>query len=205
MNEHSMWYLSRASGMVAWVVLGITCLWGILLVTRMLKPADRPAWLLDLHRYLGVLSIVTVAMHMATLVGDNWEHYGWSELFVPFTGLEYSNTAAIAWGVFAFYLMVVIQVTSWAMKWLPRRLWHGIHLLSYVLFVMVTIHGFMAGSDSTNVVFFAVACGGIAILLFALVARVLQGRAKRVQRARGGPRLATTDGVAAGGDRRPCS
>ena len=48
MNEHSMWYLSRASGMVAWVVLGITCLWGILLVTRMLKPADRGLKLL--HR-----------------------------------------------------------------------------------------------------------------------------------------------------------
>jgi len=43
MNEHAMWYLSRASGMVAWIVLGITCLWGILLITRMLKPADRPA------------------------------------------------------------------------------------------------------------------------------------------------------------------
>jgi predicted ferric reductase len=190
MNEHSMWYLSRASGMVAWIVLGITCLWGILLITRMLKPADRPAWLLDLHRYLGVLSIVTVGMHMATLVGDNWEHYGWSELFVPFTDLKYSNTAAIAWGVFAFYLLVVIQLSSWVMKWIPRKLWHGIHLLSYVLFVMVTIHGFKAGSDSTNIVFFAVASGGIAILLFALTARVLQGRAKKTQRAAGSARLA---------------
>lgn len=191
MNEHSMWYLSRASGMVAWIVLGITCLWGILLITRMLKPADRPAWLLDLHRYLGVLSIVTTGAHMATLVGDNWEHYGWSELFIPFTKLEYSNSAAIAWGVFAFYLMVVIQLSSWVMKWLPRKLWHGIHLLSYVLFVMVTIHGFMAGSDSTNVVFFTVAVGAIAILLFALIARILQGRAKKTQRAAANARLAT--------------
>ena len=190
MNEHSMWYLSRASGMVAWIVLGITCLWGILLITRMLKPADRPAWLLDLHRYLGVLSIVTTGAHMATLVGDNWEHWGWSELFIPFTKLEYSNSAAIAWGLFAFYLMVVIQLTSWVMKWLPKKLWHAIHLLSYVLFVMVTIHGFKAGSDSTNIVFFTVAVGAIAILLFALVARVLQGRAKTAQRAAANARLA---------------
>jgi len=190
MNEHSMWYLSRASGMVAWLVLGLTCLWGILLITRMLKPADRPAWLLDLHRYLGVLSIVTTGAHMATLVGDNWEHYGWSELFVPFTDLEYSNTAAITWGVFAFYLMVIIQVTSWIMKWLPKKLWHTIHLTSYLLFGMATIHGFKAGSDSTNIVFFTVAVGAIAILLFALVARVLQGRAKTAQRAAANARLA---------------
>lgn len=180
MNEHSMWYLSRASGMVAWIVLGITCLWGILLVTRMLKPADRPAWLLDLHRYLGVLSLVTTAAHMAALVGDNYVYFGWRELFVPQASPW--NTVAISWGVIAFYLLVVIQVSSWTMKWLPRRLWHAVHLLSYALFAMVTVHGFMAGSDSTNIVFFAVACGGIAILTFALVARVLQGRAKRVQR-----------------------
>jgi DMSO/TMAO reductase YedYZ heme-binding membrane subunit len=191
MNEHSMWYLSRASGMVAWIVLGLTCLWGILLITRMLKPADRPAWLLDLHRYLGVLSIVTTGAHMATLVGDNWEHYGWSELFVPFTKLEYSNSAAITWGVFAFYLMVIIQVTSWIMKWLPKKLWHAIHLTSYLLFGMATIHGFKAGTDSSNIVFFTVAVGAIAILLFALVARVLQGRAKTAQRAAANARLAT--------------
>ncbi len=183
MNKHAMWYLSRASGMVAWVVLGITCLWGILLITRMLKPADRPAWLLDLHRYLGVLSIVTTGAHMATLVGDNWEHYGWSELFVPFTKLQYSNTAAITWGVFAFYLMVIIQLTSWIMKWLPRKLWHAIHLLSYVLFAMATIHGFKAGSDTGNIVFFTFAVGAIAILLFALTARILQARSKRTLRA----------------------
>ena len=181
MNEHSMWYLSRASGMVAWIVLGITCLWGILLVTRMLKPADRPAWLLDLHRYLGVLSIVTTLAHMLTLIGDNWVYFGWRELLLPQASLW--RTTAVTWGVLAFYLLVVIQVSSWTMKWLPRRLWHAIHLLSYVLFAMVTVHGFMAGSDSTNIVFFTIAVGGIAILLFAFVARVLQGRAKKTQRA----------------------
>ena len=181
MNEHSMWYLSRASGMVAWIVLGITCLWGILLVTRMLKPADRPAWLLDLHRYLGVLSIVTTLAHMLTLIGDNWVYFVWRELLLPQASLW--RTTAVTWGVLAFYLLVVIQVSSWTMKWLPRRLWHAIHLLSYVLFAMVTVHGFMAGSDSTNIVFFTIAVGGIAILLFAFVARVLQGRAKKTQRA----------------------
>jgi DMSO/TMAO reductase YedYZ heme-binding membrane subunit len=190
MNEHTMWYLSRASGMVAWIVLGITCLWGILLITRMLKPADRPAWLLDLHRYLGVLSLVTVGAHMATLVGDNWVHFGWKELFVP-QGSAW-HRAAVTWGVIAFYMMVVVQVTSWVMKWLPRKLWHAVHLLSYVLFAMATVHGFMAGTDSSNIVFFAVATGGIAILMFAFVARVLQGRAKREQRAQAtAARLAT--------------
>lgn len=181
MNEHSMWYLSRASGMVAWVVLGVSCLWGILLVTRILKPADRPAWLLDLHRYLGALSLVTTAAHMLALVGDNYVYFGWRELLMP--NASPWNTTAITWGVLAFYLLVVIQVSSWATKWLPRALWHAVHLLSYVLFVMVTVHGFMAGTDSSNIVFFTIAVAFIAILAFAFGVRLLQGRAKQVNRA----------------------
>ena len=164
-----MWYLSRASGMVAWIVLGITCLWGILLVTRMLKPADRPAWLLDLHRYLGVLSLVTTAAHMAALVGDNYVYFGWQRA-VRAAGQSVEHRRHHVGRDRVLPAGGHPGARRGLMKWLPRRLWHAIHLLSYVLFAMVTVHGFMAGSDSTNIVFFAVACGGIAILTFALVA-----------------------------------
>jgi methionine sulfoxide reductase heme-binding subunit len=180
-NPQTWWYMSRASGIIAWLVLGATCLWGILLITRMLKPADRPAWLLDLHRWLGSLAIVTTAVHLLTLVADNYVHFGWKELFVP-NGSPW-KTGAVSWGVIAFYILVVVQVSSLMMKKMPRRLWHGIHLLSYVLFAMATVHGVAAGTDHTNLVFLLVASGVGSIVLFALTARVLQGRAKRIVKA----------------------
>jgi DMSO/TMAO reductase YedYZ heme-binding membrane subunit len=189
MNEHTFWYLSRASGMVAWLVLSATCLWGILLITRMLKPADRPAWLLDLHRHLGALSVVTTGVHMLTLVGDNYVQFGWRELLLPQASPW--RTEAITWGVLAFYVLVVVQVSSLLMKKLPRRLWHGIHLLSYVLFAMATVHGVKAGTDATNKVFVLTATAVTAIVLFSLLARVLQGRAKRAQRPRSQPNVVT--------------
>ena len=195
MNEHSYWYLSRASGIVAWVVLAATCLWGILLITRMLKPADRPAWLLDLHRYLGVLSIVTTVVHILLLLGDKWMAPTFKELFVPGSlrsvtqqhlnpaGNGAAVGAAMNWGICALYLMIVIQVSSWAMKRIPKKIWHAIHLTSYALFVMVTIHGFMVGSDTSNMVLLLTMAGIIGIVAFSLMARILQGRAKRIQRA----------------------
>lgn len=184
MNEHTFWYLSRASGMVAWLVLAASCLWGILLITRMLKPADRPAWLLDLHRWLGALSIITTAVHMATLVGDNYVHFSWTELLVP-QGSPWKTTA-VTWGVLAFYVMVVVELTSLVMKKLPRKLWHGIHLLSYVLFGMATVHGLMAGTDADNKVFVLALTAVMAIVLFSLLARILQARAKRTIKAQTG-------------------
>ena len=159
---------------------GATCLWGILLVTRMLKPADRPAWLLDLHRWLGVLSIATVAAHLGALVADSnpYVYFGWRELFVPQASAW--RPVAITWGVIAFYILVVVQLTSLVMKKLPKRVWRSIHLTSYAMFVMATVHGFLAGADAKHLVFIVVASAGCGVLLFATVARVLQARAKRI-------------------------
>ncbi len=186
MNVHSWWYLSRAAGIVAWVVLAVTCLWGILLVTRMLKPADRPAWLLDLHRYLGVLSILTTLAHVVVLHFDKWMHPSWTELFIPWK-MTSPNTAAynasVGWGIIALYVMVLVQVSSWAMKKIPKSLWRGIHLTSYGMFLLATIHGIWAGTDTSNMVLLLTMAGIIGILAFSLLARVLQGRAKKVQRA----------------------
>ena len=101
-DEHFWWYLSRASGMVAWLALSATCLWGILLITRMLKPADRPAWLLDLHRYLGLLAVVFTVVHLLGLVADNFVHFGFKELFIP-----------IICGVFVVESLSVILQVGW--------------------------------------------------------------------------------------------
>jgi predicted ferric reductase len=185
MNPQTWWYMSRASGIIAWLVLAASCLWGILLITRMLKPADRPAWLLDLHRWLGALAVVTTAIHLGTLVADNYVHFGWRELFVP--NASPWKTGPVTWGVLTFYLLVVVQLSSLIMRHLPRRLWHGIHLLSYVMFVMATVHGVSAGTDHGNLVFLLATSGVCSVVLFAFVARVLQGRAKRVVKAQRQP------------------
>lgn len=178
MTEQGWWYLSRATGMVAWLLLGASCLWGILLVTRMLKQSGtRPAWLLDLHRWLGALAVITTIAHLLTLVADSYIYFGWKEILVP-NGSPW-KTGPVTWGVFAFYLLVIVEATSLVMKKLPKRLWRGIHLTAYLSFAMATVHGIAAGTDRSNIVYIVVASGGIAIMLFAVIARVLQARHQR--------------------------
>ena len=61
----------RSSGIIALVLLVLSVVWGVLLATRALKPYDRPAWLLDLHRWLGGTALVMTGLHLFGL-GFSW-------------------------------------------------------------------------------------------------------------------------------------
>jgi predicted ferric reductase len=176
LRPHTWWYLSRATGLVAWVMLALACMWGLLLVTRLLKPADRPAWLLDLHRWLGALAVVATAAHLVTLVADTQLDFGITEIFVPYAPSWHH--APRAWGVTAMYLLAVVECSSLIMKRLPKRLWRRLHLLSYLCFVAATVHGVQAGPDSDNVLFLLGVSAGTTLLAFIVVARLLHSRAK---------------------------
>lgn len=148
MNSHFWWYVSRASGTVAWVLVLATCAWGILLATRLFRGWDRPAWLLDLHRWLGSLLVASTALHMIALVGDNYTHFTVTHLVVPFASEWKPGEVAV--GVVSFWMLAAVQITSWMMKKLPKRLWRAVHMLSYLAFVMVTWHAIAAGTDASS-------------------------------------------------------
>jgi predicted ferric reductase len=142
------WYVARASGIVAWVMLAIAVVWGIFVATRFLGRKPRPAWVLDLHRWLGGLSVTFTGVHLLGLVLDDYVEFGLRELLVPFAS-EW-RPAAVAWGVVALYVLIAVEATSLAMKRLPRRLWKWVHMSSFGLFFVATLHAGMAGTDVTN-------------------------------------------------------
>ncbi len=171
MNPQFWWFLSRASGIVSWALLTATIVWGTLLTTRVLRQIDRPAWLLDLHRWLAGLAVVGVAVHMASLVADSFVQFDAADLLVPMAS-EW-KPGPVAWGIIATYLLMVIQGTSLMMKKLPRALWRYIHMSSYAMFGLVSIHSFMAGTDVSTSLFQIFGTVMITFVALALVIRFL--------------------------------
>jgi DMSO/TMAO reductase YedYZ heme-binding membrane subunit len=137
-------------------------LWGIALATRALGSNPKAPWLLDLHRHLGGLTVLFTGIHMGALVADNYVHFGLADLLVPFASGW--KTGAVAWGVIAFWLLLGIEITSLLMKRIPKVWWRRIHLLSYAVAVMATIHLFSAGTDASTT---ALRWGTIAIATLA--------------------------------------
>jgi DMSO/TMAO reductase YedYZ heme-binding membrane subunit len=95
----------------------------------------------------------------------------------------------VAWGIIATYILIVIQLTSLLMKKLPRRFWYLIHLTSYVMFAMASIHAFAAGTDASNDLFLIFGAMLITLVIALTVVRVLYAmRPAKPERSSRSPR-----------------
>ncbi|MEQ1785709.1 MAG: ferric reductase-like transmembrane domain-containing protein [Acidimicrobiales bacterium] len=177
LNPQLAWYAARSSGLVAWALVTASILWGLALSTRLIRRRGVPAWLLDLHRFLGTLSLVFVGVHLVALWADSYVRFTWTELFVPMASTF--RPGAVAWGIAGTYLLVAVQVTSWLMKRLPRRFWHTVHLSTFALFVVSSVHGFQAGADRGALAVEWLALTGGTLVLFLVLFRVLAPRRAR--------------------------
>jgi predicted ferric reductase len=140
-----LWYTARAAGIVTWALLAASVLWGLALSTRVLRGRPRPAWLLDLHRFLGGAAVVFLAVHIVTIVFDTYVHFGLVEVLVPLTGSW--RPGAVAWGIVAMYLLVTVELTSLARARLPKQIWDWSHYIAFPLFLFASIHALTAGTD----------------------------------------------------------
>ena len=138
------WYVARGSGLIAWVVLGVSLAGGLLLATRLTRGGPC-AWAQRLHEFLGVLAVIFTAIHLAAVFSSYQLRIGVRELLVPFARL--SNPVAQGCGVLAVYLLTAVVLTSWARTFLPWRWWRRLHLLVFPLFGLACAHAVLAGSD----------------------------------------------------------
>ena len=139
------WYVNRAAGLVAWVLLSASIVMGLLLSSKALGKRVRPNWTQDLHRGLSGLAVVFVGVHVAGAIGDSYIHFGAADVLVPFASGW--RPIAIAWGVVSAYLLAAVELTSLLRKRLSKRAWRAVHFASFPLFVTATLHGVTAGTE----------------------------------------------------------
>lgn len=193
MSAHFWWYLARASGIISYLMLSASVLWGVFLSTKILQKRKQPAWLLDLHRWLGALTIAFLAIHIGALMLDSYAPFSVQEVLIPFHTDWFKKAAAtgsfgwfgrnsVVLGIVAMYCLVAVEVTSLFMKHIPRPTWHAIHVLSYLTFWLTTIHGMFAGADAGNRLFVWSALGNVAMIAFVMMYRGLTFDRDRQQR-----------------------
>ncbi|MEZ5137330.1 MAG: ferric reductase-like transmembrane domain-containing protein [Acidimicrobiales bacterium] len=193
MTPKIWWYVARSTGMVAWAVAAASVVWGLLLSTRSARGVAKPAWVLDLHRHLGMLAVVLTGVHLGALVADTYVAFGPADLFVPFASSW--KPGAVALGVVAFWLLVAVELSSLLKARLSHRWWARIHLASFAVYLLATLHLLQAGTERTNVAVVLLVEVVTALVLFLTLLRILAPRRRgAVRRGRPAGRSAAVSG-----------
>lgn len=197
------WYVARAAGLTAWSLASASVIWGLLMSSKASARGrrPRPAWMLDLHRYLGGLATIFAVVHVVAILADPWLKLSVLAAFVPFASAW--RPAAVAWGVVGLYLLLAVELTSLARSRLPRKMWRAVHFASFPLFLTATVHAFTAGSDTGSLLFVVAATAVILTITGLTALRIRQAtttpppRSRERPRPSGRPPLAPGAGVTA--------
>lgn len=141
-----MWYITRAAGLVAYLLLWLSTAWGLVVASKILDPIVHRALTFDLHEYLSLLAIGFAALHIVVLLWDHYLPFTPGELLIPFIASYRPLWTGI--GILGLYLTVLVSVTFYLRRQIGIRAFRVIHWLSFVAYAMVTLHGLQAGTDS---------------------------------------------------------
>ncbi|MCE5290964.1 MAG: ferric reductase-like transmembrane domain-containing protein [Nocardiaceae bacterium] len=170
------WSVARASGIVAWILMSLSVLWGVLLSTRVLRPADNPVWLRAVHRSLASSALILTALHIVALLLDPYlaaAGFDFASAATPFASPY--EPFAVALGTIAVYLLLTVALSSLAIRALPHRVWKGIHYLTYAIVALVSFHAALAGSDAGKPWYVMISTAALVITVIAALTRRLVG------------------------------
>ena len=138
------WTVARAAGLVAYGLLWILALSGVLRAHPRLQHLG--AYLLPWHQWLGLFTLCFAGVHAAAIVVDPYAGVGLLGALWP--GAAHYRTVPVALGTMAFWALLLIGVTArFGQRWLGG-VWRAIHKGSLGAFVLVFFHSVLAGSDA---------------------------------------------------------
>jgi sulfoxide reductase heme-binding subunit YedZ len=164
------WYLLRATGVVALLLLTIVFALGIA-TSKRFRPKGLPLWVTTtLHRNASLLAVAFLALHVVTTVIDPDASVGVLSVVVPFT-----SSFAPFWiglGAVALDLMVALLVTSLLRHRMSFAAWRAVHWAAYAAWPLAIAHGLGSGTDASTPWLRAVNASSIFIAGAALVWRL---------------------------------
>ncbi|MGH2835901.1 MAG: ferric reductase-like transmembrane domain-containing protein [Solirubrobacteraceae bacterium] len=175
------WYFSRATGMVALVLLTAIVVLGVLGPLRVATDLWPRFAIRAVHRDLSLLALVVIAIHVITIVADTYVKVPLSAAVLPF-GSSYSPFWT-GLGALAFDLMIALVLTSLTRNRLGFRSWRLVHWCAYLSWPLAVAHGIATGTDTNQGWDLAATVICIAVVAVAVATRVQSGSAAKTLEA----------------------
>lgn len=169
-----IWFLARSSGLVAYALLSLSTIWGLLTSSRLLMKWVKLPLTSEIHQTLSFISLAVIALHGWVLLYDLEFGFTLGDLLIPFASPY--RPVAVAAGVGAGYLAVLITASFYVRAWLGQRFWRMLHYSAFGLFLLALVHGIWSGSDASTLPAGLLYMGTGTAVLFLTYVRILGGR-----------------------------
>ena len=171
------WYVTRASGIIAYLLLWFSTILGLAVTSKYLDGILERLFTYDFHEFISLLSVAFTLVHVLVLTLDRYLPYSFAQILVPFISPYRPFWVGI--GVISFYILALVTLTFYLRNRIGTRNFRVIHYLSLVGYLGATLHGYYSGTDtalSSMQILYKVS--GLAVLFFTIYWLVLLGLRK---------------------------
>jgi methionine sulfoxide reductase heme-binding subunit len=146
------------TGVIAMVLLTAVAVLGILVNRRVRLPGLPRFASLSVHRYVSLLALAFLALHILTAVLGSYAGIGVTAAVIPFASA--GDRLWIGIGAVASDLMVALIATSLLRSHIGRRTWRALHWLAYACWPAAMAHsiGIGTGMRAGRLLDLAIAC-----------------------------------------------
>ncbi len=176
-SSTTLWYSTRATGLVALFLLTLTMVLGIFTAGRVSGRTWPGFAQANLHKWTSVLAMVFLGIHVLTSVLDTYVHVGWASIVVPFNSSYQPLWTGL--GTVAVDLMLAVAVSSALRQRISARAWRTIHWSAYASWPVAMAHGLGEGTDGLKLWMGLLSAVSVIAVVSALSWRVLGYRRQR--------------------------
>jgi sulfoxide reductase heme-binding subunit YedZ len=155
-TQHIWWLASRASGIVAILLLTYSALVGLMMGGKfMQRLIGRPGkgslavkHLLQSHEYVSLAALIAIGVHGVTLLGDAYLHPTLSQIAIPFTIAYRSFYTGL--GIIGGYLAALLGLSFYLRSRIGTARWKKLHRWTLAAYALSVVHALGAGTDAAD-------------------------------------------------------
>lgn len=140
------WYLTRAAGLTAYLLLWLSTLWGLALPAKIFEGKLHGAFTFEFHQFISLLSVGFTLAHIGVLLFDAYLPFSLAQILLPFISDYRPFWTGV--GVLSLYIVLLVTITFYLKDKIGLRVFRAIHVTSLLGFFGAALHGLAAGTDS---------------------------------------------------------
>ena len=142
------WFASRAFGIVAMLLLGVSVAVGLAMSGRLAHRPGLPAKLKHFHESATLVTLGLIVAHGGLLLFDSYLRPGLAGITLPFA-LSY-RPLFTGVGIIAGWLAAILGLSFYARKRIGVKTWRFMHRFTIVVYLLALVHVIGSGTDARS-------------------------------------------------------